>query len=849
MSPADQKQRESLPMPSCEPTPKSDSNSCAHCGRSISFLRKFEEQKRCQEDSELESGKNEAQLLFCCAGCEQVFKFVQSGHLNKYYELLNSLSNFGPTQKDSEIAPMKKSYDSNLKQLFSKGNNEFVFFVPSLRCAACIWLIEKCLSELKHVEQVRVNLIEKTVTIHAASDLFSISETCQLLLQMGYKPLPPQISDWNDNQKGLSRKTAQDLAISGTLFANIMLLAIAIYFGDFWGIDPKMKQFFNILMFFLGSMSLLFPGATFIKSSWNSIKIRKLHIDLPISFALLVTYITSTIGMIQKSSLIYFDSLSGLIFLLLSARAINEFLIVRAHRLSQYATSLLPESSFQAKPGDDIWVAIGEHFPADGVIKEGQTEVNESAITGESRLQIKTLGDAIYAGTQNVTKPVLLHALRCGADSFVGKLITLVQNAGQQKSQFQIISERILPYFITFTLFSAVFSSAIWLFIDASKAPAVLATVLIVACPCAIALSVPLTLAFAMNSTWKNGFVIKNPQALERLCQIKTLMIDKTGTLTTGHFTVDTSHFTDDLIQQNLQLLGAAWCLVSRSKHPVSKSLQEFLEQHPHVMARARIFNAQNIECVEVLGMGMQGTFPQLGEVFVGKPATNLNSENSFQKNFLSTNVLLKCQRNEIILELQDTLKPGAIDFLNHLICENFEIHIATGDNKVSSDCFIQNLKQKGVQTEKLFMHSNFKPQQKLDLMNELQHKSNQIIMIGDGVNDAPALAKADVGVAMGGGIDLALNAADILFLNPNLLSFKNLVTFSKHTLVTLRIVVTLSIFYNLMAVSLACFGILHPLIAALIMPLSSLSTGLIVYLRKGDSIWKSCTGSFHSHF
>ena len=849
MTPTNQKQKSFPEKQSCSLTPLSHQKSCAHCGRIQVAQVQTGKQKGCQSVLGENSSIAPPLLWFCCPGCEQVHNFLKNGDLTKYYSILKSVAKNAPEQSHAAFGEIKNYDELTIKALFEKNVGEFVLFIPSLSCAACIWLIEKSLSELSDVQSVAVNLLESTVVVKAKSEKMSLTQVCQTLRKMGYQAFPPQASGWNDNQKGLNRKTAQNIAISGALFGNIMLFSIGTYFGDIWGMDEKMRRFFVILMFLMGSLSLLYPGSAFLKSAWNSFCIRKLNIDIPISIALLITYITSVSGMLKNSNLVYFDSLSGLIFLLLSARAINEYLLQRARRLTNYATSLLPQKAFELKPGQQIWVTAGEHFPADGTIVEGKTDANEAAVTGESKFIFKELGSKVFAGTQNISAPVFINVERCGADTFVGKLINLVQTAREQKSNFQILSEKILPYFLMFTLISAFIASFLWIFLDPNKAPSVLATVLIVACPCAIALAVPLTLAFALNTTWKNGFVIKGAQILERLCCVNTLIIDKTGTLTTGKFTVIKSSIMQDKSQYHAELMSAALCLASRSKHPVSNAVAEYIQQNKPFNIEFKDWSSEKIECFEDPGIGMRGHFPGVGEVRLGKAKTTQNTMTLSNSKLPETTVFLSCNNREFSFSLQDTLRIGSVEFLNFFIAKKFNINIATGDNPTAAENFKHILKIAGVETDKIHWHCELKPSDKLNLIETLKQSDSQIVMIGDGFNDAPALARADVGVAMGGGIDIALNAAEVLFLNKNMFSFVSLYKYALHTQQTLKIVIALSVLYNLTAVILACFGILHPIIAALIMPISSITTALIVFLRKGDSLWKSCIGSSPSQF
>ena len=836
---------------------------CAHCGSSITDAFSFSMQDGCQENLPQNDPQESPSLNFCCRGCERVYSFLKKRNFSNYYKLLEGLTEHAPQQTKHTSSDNNAFSHVAMAQLFETSPGNLKFFVPDLRCAACIWLLEKAISSIEGVQSFDISLLDRTVSVVGTQDKMSTAKICGLLQDLGYRPYPPEVAGWDEGQRGLSRKSAKELVLSGALFANVMMLAVGTYYGDLWGMDTHMRRFFVLIMFALGSLSLFLPGSIFFRTAWSSLKAKKLNMDLPIAFALAITYMTSVWGVLKNSGDVYFDSISGLIFLLLSARALHEYQLSRARRLASFASALLPERSLMLKPGDVTLVSLGEHFPADGIVLEGSTEANEAALTGESRSVPKEPGDQVLAGTQNMLSPVKIEVLRVGADSYVGKLMDLVKSALLNKSEFQVLSEKILPYFVLFTFASAAIAAVLWSVWDPHKAPAVLATVLIVACPCAIALSVPLTLTAAMNRAWKAGFVIKGSSVLEKLCKINAVVIDKTGTLTLGEMEVVRIREVDPVpvarseesaeFPRDAQpiLMAAALCMSRRSAHPISQAIRKNLELRQNIVDLAAKLEDPKTTFQERIGQGIEAYFPTLGSVRLGSEAfVRLEQQSVDHLETLSrtsaTTVYLRSGSQSVSFELQDSIRKGVPAFLNRLCGLGMDVHIASGDTHFFVGLFREKLKALGTETEKITFHSECSPNSKMDLIRRLKGLSQdkQVVMMGDGVNDAPSLALADVGLALGRGLDVALNAADVLCLSNDPCGFTQLLSFAQDTATTLRWVVATSICYNVAAVGLACAGVLHPLVAALIMPLSSVSTALIVYLRKGENIWRSCTFS-----
>jgi Cu2+-exporting ATPase len=727
-------------------------------------------------------------------------------------------------------------------------------YVPAMTCAACIWLLEHAVKQESGVAWSRVNLEERIlkVGLEPGSDDRSVLKTIIGKLQSyGYPPAPlaRKLSFRNYEE----RRAMMNLGIAAAAFGNVMLFSTSIYFGDVWGIDSGIAVFFNWWSFLITTAALLWPGRVFFQHAWVAVKVRSLHVDLPIAVALTVAWATSVYSLLTGGMLFYWDSISGLVFLLLAGRYVNDRITARAKNLAGAAAGLLPPASAHCRPGEVIAVSPGQNFPADGRIVGGGTTVDESALTGESRAVTKAIGDRVLGGSRNLAGAVSVLVEAAGEGTWIRQLERRIEQAAAERGGIVTLADRVLPWFTVATFLLTVVAGLLWWPSGPAKAVEVMCVILIVSCPCAIALATPLSMTIAFKRAWEHGAIIKSPDALERLADVDAIVIDKTGTLTRGRPVV--SDCLSGLHQQppSREDLRIIWSVMSRSLHPVAvgvaawlaervgeSSLPDRVEEMVHEIPGQGLL-AENPRWIVIAGRG-SWVREHLHRYEGSARIEALPPEDQQHAGSVCVVALVRRVgegRGDVTSTvfqflLRDDIHEDAAAVIAALRKER-QVWLLSGD-RPSATADVAALV--GIPPEQVIAGAT--PDMKLNFVKSLAEQGMRVLMVGDGINDAAALAAATVGIAVKGGVDVALHSADAFLTKPGIGLVGSLLDFAGYTRRSLVILMGASIAYNLGAVSLALAGVLHPGIAALIMPLASITVLGLVNLRKGEQVWKS---------
>lgn len=764
---------------------------------------------------------------YCCSGCYFVYHFITSHDLGKYYEILKRVGESDTSKKDWQEDELHKFENDNFSQMFLLKEGEYALFLPDMKCAACLWLIETLLKKYNEIHSYNINLLQKTLTLNQKKEfLIPINKISKELYLCGYKPLPLPFSSSLEFRTQYEKDSLKNIAVSGFSMGNIMLLNLAIYFGHFFGIEENVKTAFYFISMVIAIPAVIYSGRPFFKNAFYSLKLKTIHIDTTISFALLVILISSIYATFAHHSYIYFDTLTGLIFLLLLSRYLHEKYLAKAREMSEFVDTMVPKESFLIKPGDKIEIPVGKTIPVDGTICAGSSEVNEASLTGEQRAVFKQITDCVLAGSQNLTQPLTIIAEKTGHNTWIAQLTKLIAQARLQKSQIETQLEKIMPFFTYTILILSAFSLIFWYFVNPSNMLPVSTAILVVTCPCALALATPLTFSNALKTFWKHSILVKNSAAIETLTKVNAVILDKTGTLTSENINISNVHcmhsISDAEKKFSLGLLGFA---AKRSLHPISRAISlayfnsnisaqiQTIHEYPGLGLEAIILNSENREI-----------FIRLGQKdFVG---INFHNEGNF--------VYAKVANNYFAFQLEETINEGAQNFIHYLNKKNIEIFLLSGDNTSNVETVARKLN-----IPLLNVFGQLKPQQKLAFLENLQKRTKIVLAIGDGVNDAAMLAKAHVSIATHGGVDVSIQASDIFLLKKNFNQLIQLFKASFYTVQTLKIVLTFSLIYNALAVALAFGNFVTPLFTAILMPISSLCVFLITNFRIGNKIWK----------
>jgi heavy metal translocating P-type ATPase len=801
--------------------------SCQHCGTLLAnTLESFE------------------RAGFCCRGCELVHAFLQEEHLTEFYAIRKRTGALrsAPVRDGSlESGRSLNLTAEQSAQISTNAGGVSCFLVPGLTCAACLWAVEKAVLRIEGVSACTANLFAKTVEVNIESNADkALPRVFEILTRLGLAPSRPLKEHSNPAPRieGV-RAQIRDVGIAGVLFGNAMIFAAANYFGEIEGISSAFHNLFVLLAGILATFALAFPGRIFFRHAFLSLRMRSLHIDLPIAFALFVAFLVSIYNVyLTNVSKVYFDSITGLVFLLLSARLLNDTLVQRARKLALLSRTLLPEGAAHLRPGDEVDIAPGEMFPSDGTVLLGTTEVSEATLTGESRLVVKTVGDRVLGGTHNISHSLRLRVDVRASESYLAHMEKLLEKALDGKPKAVGQAERVLPWFVGVTFALAILVFLYWWPRDQAQALENAIAIFIVSCPCAIALGTPLVFAAGLKRAWKQGAIVKSAATLESLADVNVIVCDKTGTLTRGMPEVkETLELPSPKKQQ--EFLSNLHFSVQKSKHLVSGALARHCEK---LGIDSRSQPIMKVQVKEIPGCGLKATFSDGSpDLFVGRPGwiKNMTGEKFDTETEKGTGFVAAVQGDlRALFVIEDSIRPEAAALIGAWRKRGVRVIMATGDGGLAALAVAKQLDFPVAD-----VHFELLPEEKLALISKLKEQPGAtVLMVGDGINDAACLGNAHVGVALKGSADVSISAGDVLLREDSLCGVEALLCYSKYLRTSLRIALATSATYNAIAVIFAAQGAIHPLIAALIMPLSSLSILLIINLRKGTKSWKSCS-------
>ncbi|QDV74144.1 heavy metal translocating P-type ATPase [Botrimarina mediterranea] len=776
---------------------------------------------------------------FCCSGCQVAYETIHGCGLADYYALRERFgsghASTGRVNKRYAAYDSQSFLDKHTTEADS-GLRRIEFRLEGVHCAACVWLVERLPHIAPGVVEARLSLGASRARITWDPQGVTLSTIATTLDRLGYAPHPARDGSARAAAGIAERRRLVNMAIAGALAGNNMLIATALYAGVFDGIEAQFATLFRWLSLAIGWLSLIWPGQTFFRGAWAAWRARTANLDQPIALALAIGAVAGTMNVLLDRGEVYFDSLSALVFLLLVGR----FLQARQQRWAQESVGLMlsmtpdechmvrdgvliDESIDTLQSGDLVEVRAGELFPADGVVTQGESAIDQSLLTGESQPTPVAIGDAVCAGAQNVAATLCVRVDTVGAATRIGRLVSLVEEGLAAKPPIIQMADRIAGRFIVVVVTLAIANLA-WWWSTVGLEPGIDATValLIVACPCALGLATPLTMAVAIGSGAKRGMLIKSAAVLEKLASVGPncpgrLFVDKTGTLTSGKMRVEAYHGDD-----RLRVWIAA--IESESNHPIARAIVADL---PSVGPEAR---QQVRQRQEKHGFGVTARTP-VGQLLVSSPrfaAENAVAIAEHHHEIVQlglergmTVVLAAVDgRCEAVLWLKDQLHADSRERLQWLRDAGWRTAILSGDASGPV-----RLAAEAVGVDGNDAHSEMAPEEKLARVREATLAGNGVVMmVGDGVNDATSLAAADIGVAVHGGAEASLVAADVYLTEAGVGRLVELVDLSRRTLGVMRRNLAISLTYNTVAVSLAAIGWITPLAAALLMPLSSLS-------------------------
>lgn len=774
---------------------------------------------------------------FCCHGCCAAYQWLTAEGLEQYYELRERF-NAADGNRGAEVTLDEMSeFDSawyaqqHIRPVASNGLKTKIY-LEGIHCAACVWLIEKMPKLVPGVLSAQVSLARSTVELIWDPTKVSLSRIAVEIARLGYRPHPIRgEAKFEQRAKDLRRQLAQ-VGIAFACSGNSMLLAAALYLGELYGMSGEHIQLLRGASTVVGLVALLGPGWTFFKGAASALRTRTPHIDIPVAVALAVGALSGIWNTLKGTGELYYDSLSMLVFLLLAGRYVQarqqqlaydslDILLQltprKARRIRDGKAELISSESLSV--GDTIEVLEGESFAADGSIIQGRTEVDQALLTGETLPVVVATGDPVFAGTVNRGSAIRIKVEQVGEDSRVGKLATTIEKAAVMRTPLVQLADRLAGRFVILVLFVAVATAIYCYFYRPEALVDRVVSLLIVACPCALGLATPMAISLALGEAARRGILIRGGDALQRLADRGVVLLDKTGTVTTGDVEVRFDHIAKES-------WPAIVALERKSSHPIALALVRYGNETASHACRTTI-EPEQVEYRS--GGGIRGSLAGKqwligNRAFVESEGIVLNESNlQHQADYLAAGcspVFVACEHKLIgTLGIGDHLRSDIISVVDALKKAGWQVGLLSGDHPQVVAAVGQQL---GLDSNLVWGGKS--PEDKQQVVHQLQQQKLSVVMVGDGVNDAVALAQADVGVAVKGGAEISLQAASVYLKNADLTALLDLSQAGRNTIRAIRRNFFASISYNIFAVGLAVVGLIHPLIAAGLMPVSSIT-------------------------
>lgn len=761
---------------------------------------------------------------FCCVGCRTVYELLAENDLCQYYDFNETPGN-SPL---SEIESTRYEYleDATVqKQLLDYRDEKLArvrFFIPGMHCSSCIWLLENLATLTGGVLASRVDFLRKSLSVSFDPAIISLRQLVEMLTKIGYEP---QIRLENLSRKAeekSQRSLYLKIGVAGFAFGNIMLLSFPEYLDIGDTLEARFQHFFGALNILLALPVLLYSAVDYFRSAFIGLKHRTINIDVPLSIGMAVLFFRSLYDIINGSGAGYMDSFAGLVFLLLIGKLFQQktydtlsferdyksFFPISVTRKEAAGEKGIPLSRLQV--GDRIIVRNQELIPADAILMNGEGIIDYSFVTGESAPVEKVSGEVIYAGGRQAGSAIELEVIKEVSQSYLTQLWNNAAFSKEKESAITTFANGISKYFTIGIILVALAALIYWLPQDSTLAWNAFTAVLIIACPCALALSTPFTLGNVLRILGRAGFFLKNTIVIETLAKINAIVLDKTGTITHSGNSAVAYHPVGEEAPLRNDEKAFVKSLTKNSTHPVSvriaNSLNGTIEQPVN---HFREFTGRGIEGV------IGGHLLRLGnDEFVY--GTSLPESDSAPRAFLSIDGTVKG-----VFRLANDYRPG-IQALAERLRRRFRLALLSGDHDG------ERLRLQELFGRKMPMHFRQAPADKLNYIRGMQGEEEKVLMIGDGLNDAGALQQSDAGIAIAEDLNNFFPACDAILQAGQLTRLDRFLRFTRAAMNIIKMNFGISLLYNIVGLSFAVQGTLSPLICAILMPLSSITVILI---------------------
>ena len=777
---------------------------CIHCGNS------------CGKSPVIFEGQP-----FCCSGCSTVYQILHTNELKQYYQI----EQMPGIRIEEEKRPANETYAFlDLEKFKSKiltfsegGKSKVSFFIPEIHCASCIWLLENLHSLNKGIIQSFVNFPKKEINITFNENEISLRQLVELLVSIHYVPEINQHSIEKPSTDKSEKKLFIKIGIAAFSFMNAMIYHFPQYLPGHQFLEADMKKLFGWLSVLLAIPVLTYSANDYFLTAYKSLKKKIISIDLPIALGLITLFTQSLVEILSGKGIGYIDSLTGLVFFMLIGRwyqgktyqalsferDYKTYFPLAVTTLTDSGNVTIPLE--ELKPGDRILVRNQEIVPADSILKSGTASIDYSFVTGESMPVAKHAGDFVFAGGRQIGSAIELTIEKDIQQSYLTQLWNQTENPFTAANRLNTIVNRVSQYFTVIVVLIAIGSGLFWMLNKPEIALFAFTSVLIIACPCALALTVPFTFGSTMRQFGRKGFYLKNTAVIEHLYKVDTVVFDKTGTITNAQSS-EIRFVGNNLTAEQLLMIKS---LAFHSSHPLSKTIYNSIDGDELIT----VTDFREIPSLGVTGI-INGIRINLGSRYF------VTGEVSDDEN-LKTEVWVFLE-NGIAghFQLENEYRSGLQELISKL-GKTHELHLLTGDNDAEKENLL-----KFFGTEKN-LHFNQSPTDKLDYIRSLQKQGKKVLMIGDGLNDAGALNESNVGIVIADNVFNFSPACDAILQSNQFARLNQFIQFTHQSMKIVKAGFLISFLYNLVGLSFAVQGALTPIVAAILMPISSVSVVL----------------------
>jgi P-type Cu+ transporter len=776
----------------------------------------------CHIEFEKEIMIKEGDLNFCCNGCQGVYHILKDEGLDSFYDKMGNNKISPPLNIEDDIRKFdREGFEKKYIKIEESGNKKVDLIIEGIHCAACVWLNEKVLYDTNGIIEASINFTNNKAIIVWDPNKISLSQIIMKIRSIGYNAYP---YDKNIKEQKAT-KSKKDffikMMVAVAISLNIMMIGIAKYTGFFSGIDKEILNAIHIAEFFLATPVLFYSGSIFFKGAYFGLKNKIINMDLLVATGASLAYLYSIYVMFGGYGHSYFDSVAMIITFILVGKYLEVIGKKNAVDTLDTIKSQLPIDAIVIRDGqkceilvdeillgDIVELRAGDKASVDGEVISGDATFDENSISGESIPVTKTQGSKIFGGTVNLDSVIRYKTTKDFEHSTLNNIVTFIEDSLSSKPTIENSANELSKSFSIAILLISLFTFLGWYFYlkDFENALINSISVIIIACPCALALATPMASLIGISQLAKKKLLFKESKYLETMSKATTVVFDKTGTLTNGKLKV----VNEPIKLNNKDELNLIYNLCDSTTHPISNAVKNYIEEKTTI-SQIELTNFETIA-----GKGIKANYKNQN-IIAGNIL--LMKENNIKIDIQSNMSIFSVAINNKIVavyELEDTIKDDALETINYIKNQDLKIIMLTGDNenvaqKITNEIGIENFE------------ANLTPIDKANYLKKLKANNEIIVMVGDGINDAPALAIADISVVMGNGADVSIGLSDIVILDNKLQGLVDSFVISKRTYKFIKQNLTISLIYNIITIPLAVFGYVIPLVAALSMSLSSL--------------------------